>query len=91
MSAEVLPSRSAEPVERPAFTRVLLRGFVLVALYVISGRLGLALAYEQDNATLFWPPLRPASRRLRATSPGPAPAAMPRGRPLPGSARPARR
>jgi signal transduction histidine kinase len=56
MSAEVLPSRSAEPVERPAFTRVLLRGFVLVALYVISGRLGLALAYEQDNATLFWPP-----------------------------------
>ncbi|MCU0671657.1 MAG: MASE1 domain-containing protein [Myxococcota bacterium] len=57
MSAEVLlPSRSADPVERRAFTRVLLRGFVLAALYVVSGRLGLALAHEQDNATLFWPP-----------------------------------
>jgi signal transduction histidine kinase len=60
MSAEVLPSRSAEPVERPverpAFTRVLLRGSILAALYVVSGRLGLALAHEQDNATLFWPP-----------------------------------
>lgn len=60
MSAEVLPSRSAEPVERPverpALARVLIRGFVLAALYVISGRLGLALAHQQDNATLFWPP-----------------------------------
>lgn len=56
MSAEVLTSESSEPVARSALPRVISRGVVLALLYVVFGRLGLALAHEQDNATLFWPP-----------------------------------
>ena len=47
---------SARPERSASILPDLARATALVVLYVVSGRIGLALAHEQDNATLFWPP-----------------------------------
>ena len=52
----------------------LARATALVVLYVVSGRIGLALAHEQDNATLFWPPTGLAIAALLLLGPRFAPA-----------------
>ena len=47
---------SAQRTEHASWAGRLGRLAVLAGLYLLTGRLGLALAHYQDNATLFWPP-----------------------------------
>ncbi|MCB9618293.1 MAG: MASE1 domain-containing protein [Sandaracinus sp.] len=65
---------SARPERSASILPDLARATALVVLYVVSGRIGLALAHEQDNATLFWPPTGLAIAALLLLGPRFAPA-----------------